>query len=145
MNPARRANRATASADDPEVVAVGRHVEIELVDRDGGRERVSLDVVPQEKADYAAGRLGCDTPLATALLGQRTGTSLPYCVGDLREVRILSVGPAQGTPHADAVNRQAVLARAISRSEQAEAARFSLTVDLKWGGTDPSALEERWE
>ena len=141
----RRSGKSTNSPDDPNVVAIGRHVEIELLDRDGGCERLALDVVPHDKADFAAGRLGSETPLAKALLGQRVGAQVPYNVGDLRAVRILSVSAAQGAPDAEVADRRAILAKAVSRSEQAEAARFSLTVDLKWGGTDPSTIEDNWE
>jgi hypothetical protein len=141
----RRAHGKMAHADDPQVVAIGRHVEIELLDREGGCERFALDVVPHDRADFAAGRLGSETPLAMALLGQRVGAQVPYNVGDLRAVRILSVSAAGGAPDAEVADRRAILAKAVSRSEQAEAARFSLTVDLKWGGTDPSAIEDNWE
>jgi hypothetical protein len=144
MNPAGRRRTNRVADDDPAVVGVGRHVQVELVDRDGLCERLAVDLVPEDKADFAAGLLGVETPLAKAILGCRAGVSVPYAVGDLRAVRILSVAPAQHTAEVAAADRDAILQKAISRSEQAEAARFSLTVDLKWGGTDPSSIEDRW-
>lgn len=140
----RRGNRRAVN-DDPNAVAMGRHVQVELVDRDGKCERLALDIVPDEKADFAAGFLGAETPLAKAIMGRPAGASVPYDVGDLREVRILSVAPTQRASGVDVADRDAILQKAVSRSEQAEAARFSLTVDLKWGGTDPSSIEDSWD
>jgi hypothetical protein len=145
MNTLPRRGRSRVPVEDPDAVALGRHVEVELVDRDGACERLVLDVVPEKKADFAAGFLGAETPLAKAIAGRRAGVSVPYHVGDLREVRIISVAPAQRAPEEEAADHDAILQKAISQSEQAEAARFSLTVDLKWGGTDPSSIEDNWE
>jgi hypothetical protein len=126
-------------------VSIGCHVEVDLIGQTGTHERLSFDVVPDKKADFAHGFLGAGTPLAKAILGKRAGDVVAYRVGDMREVRILSVKPGSRTPEGEATDRKAILQKAISKSELAEAARFSLTVDLKWGGTDPQGIEEHWE
>jgi hypothetical protein len=129
----------------PQVVAVGSHVEVELLGGADTCERLAFDVVPENRADFASGFLGASTPMASAILGRRAGSTVPYRVGDLREVRILSVSAAQRYPQGETVDHEAILQKAISKSQQAEAARFSLTVDLKWGDTDPSSIEDSWE
>jgi hypothetical protein len=130
----------------PSQVAIGTHVEVELVDETGARERLAFEVVPDEEADFGAGFLGAGTPLAQALLGQGAGSVLPYQVGDIREVKILSVaaGTRAGADDA-AASRQAIIQKAISKSDLAESVRFALTVDQKWGDTDPEGIVSNWE
>jgi hypothetical protein len=120
-------------------------VEVELVSQNGACERLAFDIVPEDKADFSAGFLSAGTPMADAILGRRAGSVIPYRVGDLREVRILSVAPATRAPEGESAGREAILRKAISQSELTEAARFSLTVDLKWGGTDPQGIEDTWD
>jgi hypothetical protein len=125
--------------------AVGCHVQVEMVSQNGACERLAFDIVPEDKADFSAGFLSTGTPMAKAILGRRAGSVIPYRVGDLREVRILGVAPAMRDPDDESADREAILQKAISQSELAEAARFSLTVDLKWGGTDPQGIEDTWD
>lgn len=40
---------------------------------------------------------------------------------------------------------QAVIQKAISKSDLADAVRFALTVDQKWGDTDPEGIASNWE
>jgi hypothetical protein len=127
------------------VISIGCRVEVDLAGQTGAYERLSFDIVPDTKADFAQGFLGADTPMAKAILGRRAGSTVPYRVGDIREVRIRSVRPSTRTPEGEVADRQAILQKAISKSELAEAERFSLTVDLKWGGTDPQGIENHWE
>jgi hypothetical protein len=44
-----------------------------------------------------------------------------------------------------AADRQAVIQKAISKSDLADAVRFALTVDQKWGDTDPEGIASNWE
>ena len=126
-------------------VAVGCHVEVELVSQRRVCERLAFDIVPDDNADFSAGRLGAGTPVAKAIMGRRAGSMVPYRVGDLQEVRVLSVSPARRATDSEVTDREAILQKAISKSEQTEAARFSLTVDLKWGSTDPQGIEDTWD
>lgn len=127
-------------------VALGDHVEVELISEMGEVERLAFDVVPDEEADFSAGFLGVGTPLAQAILGARAGSLLPYAVGDMRQVRVLAVGAGVGAPGGDAVAaRQAVIQKAISKSDLADVVRFALTVDQKWGETDPEGIVSNWE
>jgi hypothetical protein len=130
----------------PNQVAVGTYVEVELVDETGARERLAFEVVPDDEADFAAGFLGVGTPLAQTLFGHGTGSVLPYHVGDIRQVKILTVAAGARTraDHAGA-SRQAIIQKAISKSDLAESVRFALTVDQKWGDTDPEGIASDWE
>ncbi len=133
--------RRTEPDDSPDEVAAGRHVEVELVEESGDTEHLALDIVPDDEADFSSGYLGISTPLSRALLGKRAGSVVPYRAGDIREVRIVSVA-ASARPVAEdvAANRQAILQKAIDKSEMADTVRFALSVDSKWGGYDPSGI-----
>ena len=72
-------------------VEVGCHVEVELIDDRGQGEFLAFDIVPEQAADFDAGRLGENTPLAQAILGHSAGSHIPYALADVQSVRILSV------------------------------------------------------
>jgi hypothetical protein len=127
-------------------VAIGVHVEVELVAESGEIESLALDIVADAEADFAAGFLGVGTPLARAMLGQCAGSVVPYRAGDIIQVRILAVGASVRAPTEDvATSRQAVIQKAISKSDLADTVRFALTVDQKWGDTDPEGIASNWE
>ena len=130
----------------PIEVAVGVHVEVELVSESGAREQLAFDIVPDSEADFSSGCLGVGTPLAQAISGQHAESVVPYKVGDIVEVRILTVRAGERSPPKNvAANRQAVIQKAISKSDLADAVRFALTVDQKWGDTDPEGIASNWE
>jgi hypothetical protein len=132
--------------DDPTEVTLGSHVEVELVGESGERETLAFDLVQDDAADFSSGLLGLGTPLAQAVLGRPAGSRVPYRVGDIREVRILRVAAGKYDPGDVAtVNRQAVIQKAISQSDLADAVRFALTVDQKWGETDPEGIVSNWD
>lgn len=127
-------------------IAIGVHAEVELISESGENERLAFDIVPDADADFSAGFLGVGTPLARAILGQQAGNIVPYPVGDVTQVKILRVADSSRAPSDDvAVDRQAVIQRAISKSDLADAIRFALTVDQKWGDTDPEGIASNWE
>lgn len=72
-------------------VALGSHVQVELVSQTGQRESLAFDLVPDPAADFASGLLSMNTPLARAILGQTPGNTVPYRIGDLVEVKIVSI------------------------------------------------------
>jgi hypothetical protein len=130
----------------PDEVAVGVHVEVELVAASGANERLEFDLVPDSEADFSAGFLGLSTRLAQAILGQRAGSVVPYQVGDIAEVRVLALAASARAPVDDvSASRQAVIRKAINQSDLADAVRFALTVDQKWGDTDPEGILSNWE
>ncbi len=127
-------------------VAIGAHVEVELMAESGENERLAFDIVPDAEADFDAGFLGAGTPLARAILGANVGSVLPYQVGDITQVKVLGVKASSRAPTQDvAADRQAVIQKAISKSDLADAVRFALTVDQKWGDTDPEGITSSWE
>ena len=88
-------------------VAVGTHVQLELLTESGTSEAMAFDVVPDSSADFAAGFLGAGTPLAQAILGQWAGSRVPYRAADIVEVRILAVTSSAHSPDDDtAAKRQ---------------------------------------
>lgn len=132
-----------AASDRPEraTAAVGSHVEVELVDEEGGVERLLLDIVPDEQADFARGLLGAGTPLARAVLGQQAGSTVPYGMGDVTAVRVCAVGEC-ANPSAEGVagRRDGVVRRAVARSEMINDMAFALAAGSKWGDYDPAKL-----
>jgi hypothetical protein len=66
-------------------------------------------------------------------------------MGDIREVRVLAVSASERSPEEATTDRQAVIHKAISKSDLADAVRFALTVDQKWGDTDPEGIAEHWD
>ena len=101
--------------------------------------------MPDAEADFESGFLGEGTPLARAILGERAGAVVPYQMGDVTQVKILAVGAGTRARDGDAATeRQAIIQRAISKSDLADAVRFALTVDQKWGDTDPEGIASNW-
>jgi len=130
----------------PDQVVLRSHVEVDLIGESGTSEHLTFTIVPDREADFSAGLLAQSTPLAQAVLGQPAGSVVPYRAGDIVEVGIVRVAPSTRLPGRDAAaDRQAIIRKAISKSQLADAVRFALTVDQKWGDTDPEAMESNWE
>ncbi len=126
-------------------VEVGCHVEVELIDDRGQSEALAFDIVPEQAADFDAGRLGENTPLAHVILGEAVGSLIPYHLGDIRSVRILSIQPGQTQALEDtAARREAALQKALNAIARTDAAIFASSFSGKWGDYDPGGIEE-WE
>ncbi len=98
--------------------------------------------MPDRAADFAAGFLGAGTPLAQAIMGHPAGSTVPYRVGDLAEVRILAVTLSERLADGDAAEaRNAATQEAVERAKTDELVQLALTVNVKWGGYDPEPLE----
>ena len=120
---------------------IGAHVELELIDDQGGREPLAVDIVEAQAADLAQGFLGANTPLAKALRGQTVGSEVPYAMGDIRRVRIVRVTPSQTIAPTDAKERrEAVLQKALSDAERTNAEIFASSFSGKWGDYDPQGM-----
>jgi hypothetical protein len=125
-------------AEKHQQVAVGTHVEVELIDEAGERERLVFDLVPDKQADFANGFLGESTPLAQAILGQTASCVVDYRVGDIVQVAILTVTPEARAPVEDgAAKRQAVIEQVVTESNRISDMVFALAVGSKWGDYDP--------
>lgn len=128
-----------------QIVDVGMHVEVELIDEGGGSERMAFDLVPKQAADFDQGLLGENTPLARAILDEPVGSVVPYWMGDICKVRILSARPIETADLADtAVQREVALKKALDAIERTNAAVFASSFSGKWGDYDPAGIEE-WE
>lgn len=134
-------SRTSDDHDDQRRVQIGMHVELELIDEQGVREPLAVDIVQAQAADLAQGFLGANTPLARALRGQVAGSTVPYNMGELRRVAILRVTPAQSTAPSDArARREAVLQKALSDAERTNAEIFASSFSGKWGDYDPHGM-----
>lgn len=123
-------------------VDIGTQVEVELVSQSGETEQMTFTLVSEEQADFKAGFLGANTPLAKTILGSQVGNILPYCVGDLRRVRILSV-QASGEKQTEdvAARREKVIRKAVQHSDYVNTIIFAGSFSSKWGDYDIDHLD----
>ena len=127
----------TQQTTQPEQARLGAYVEVELIDERGNREPMRFDIVREEHADLDRDRLGVQTPLAKALIGKRVGALIPYRMGDIRQVRIVSVRPSQATTLENMEEqRQAQLQKALDAVERTNAEVFAASYTGKWGDYD---------
>lgn len=120
--------------DFPAQVGIGCRVEIELIDQQGNREPLTFTLVRAEAADPDQELIGANTPLAKAILGKAVGRMVPYKMGDIQSVRIVSVQPAPKVDTAElAAQREAVLQKALAAAERTNAEMFAASYDGKWG------------
>jgi hypothetical protein len=128
-------------------VKPGCLVEVELLNQAGQSERLTFTLVEDNQADFDAGFLGVNTPLAKTILGRMAGVRLPYRVGDLRSVKILAV-QAQGREQTEdvAARREGVNQKAVKHSDSVNAMIFAGAVNSKWGDYDFDKLDpSQWE
>lgn len=110
------------------------HVEVELIDEQNNPERLEFDLVSEEAADFAQGRMGVNSPLGKAIRGKFVGSVVDYAMGDIRKVRIISVGPVHSKASKDAAERrQAILDEALHKAERTNADMFASSYSGKWG------------
>jgi hypothetical protein len=115
-------------------ISLNCRVLVELVDSSGAVEQREFNIVSARQADFKSGLLDENTPLGRALLGRHAGETIPYALGDLREVRILSVASGEGSIPADAAEkRRAAVHKAAAQSEITSQMIFSTASGSKWG------------
>jgi len=118
-------------------ISLNCRVLVELVDSSGETDRREFTLVTGKQADFKSGLLDENTPLGRALLGHSAGEVVPYAVGDLREVRILSVTSGDGSIPSDAAEkRRADVHKAAAQSEITNQMIFSTASGSKWGDYD---------
>ncbi len=126
----------------PGVVALGTRVEVDLISREGEAERLAFDVVPEQAADFGSGFLAVTTPLGRAIAGRSAGAEVPYRMGDVVRVRIVSVKRSERrAAHDAAAERDAATRDAVQRAKTDETIQLALTFSSKWGDYDPEPLD----
>jgi hypothetical protein len=124
-------------------VGLDCHVEVELIDEYNNTERMEFDLVTDQAADFAQGRIGVNTPLGKAIRGKSVGNIVKYVQGDIRQLRILNVTALQSkaTDDADA-RRQAILDEARRKAERTNTEMFASSYDGKWGDYTTDGMTE---
>ncbi len=117
-------------------VEFGSAVTVELIDRDGDAESLSFVIVAERAADFDQGWLGENSPLARAVLGQFVGSTVPYEMGDIRQIRIVQAQRVDVTPEDVAGRRAAVLDKARADAARTNAEMFAASFSGKWGNYD---------
>lgn len=131
-------------SDNPRVqVGQDSHVEVELIDDQNNGERMEFDLVADQAADFANGRIGVNTPLGKAIRGKFVGAVVTYVQGDIRKVRILNATPLQNKAFDDAeARRQAILDEAFRKAERTNTEMFASSYDGKWGDYNTEGMKE---
>jgi hypothetical protein len=115
-------------------IALNSRFLVELVDTSGDVEQREFTLVTAKQADYKSGLLDENAPLGQALLGHSAGEVIPYEMGDMCEVRILSVTAAEGIIPPDAAHkRREAVRKAAAQSEITNQMIFSTASGSKWG------------
>jgi hypothetical protein len=118
-------------------ISLNCRVLVELVDLSGQAERGDFILVPAKQADFKSGLLDENTPLGRLLLGHHAGETVPYPVGDLKEVRILAVQAGDGSVPSDAAaRRREAVQKAAVQSEITNQMIFATASGSKWGDYD---------
>jgi hypothetical protein len=118
-------------------VALYCRLVVELVDASGEVEQRDFAIVPTKQADFRSGLLDENAPLGQALLGHFPGDVIPYKVGDLVQVRVISVGQADRDAGLDAAERRrAEVRKAAAQSEITNQMIFATASGSKWGDYD---------
>lgn len=134
------------TGEKPRPALAGAHVDLELIDASGGREALSVDIVPDKLADFKNGFLGEKTPLAQAISGRFAGEHVTYRVDEIVEIHILDVQRSQASPDKGIeARRQAALRKAVRQSDLTNAVLFASSFNGKWGDYDPTGLTEEMD
>lgn len=120
----------------------GRHVELELKYQDGEIERLSLDFVTDQAADFERGFLGESSGLGRAIQGKQAGDVISYRSGDITQVKILSVSAELSAAPKDLTERREETTRkAVEHSDHTNAVMFASSTNSKWGDYDPDGIK----
>jgi len=121
---------------------IGTHVEIEFIYETGESERLVLDLVPDNAADYPRGFLGANTPLAKALIGNTPGSRILYRAGDIKQVRLLAVYRGLRKPAEDlSERREETYRKAVDDSRRTDMLLAASSMNSKWGAYDLQPLD----
>lgn len=124
-------------------IGLGSHIEIDLIDEQGNAERMAFDLVPAKQADMSRGLFSADAPLGKAVRGKFEGALVPYAMGDIRQIRIVSIRQSTVIAPPDAEARRAeVLKKALDDAERTNAQMFASSYSGKWGDYDPDGVDE---
>ena len=127
-------------------ITLGCHVELNLLDRAGNKDRVSIEIVSDESADFSHGFLGASTPLGKVLVGEKAGIIIPYLKDDIFAIEILSVSPSTIKPPENAQEaRENRMKKTINEVEHTSAVVFASSFSGKWGDYDPDSLPDQEE
>lgn len=121
---------------------IGMHVEIEFLYESGESEQITLDLVPDNAADYPRGFLGASTPLAKALIGNTPGSRILYHAGDIKQVRLLAVHRGLRAPAEDlSERREETYRKAVDDSHRTNILLAASAMNSKWGAYDLQPLD----
>jgi|WetSurMetagenome_2_1015567.scaffolds.fasta_scaffold319508_2 hypothetical protein len=115
-------------------IEAGCQVRLELVELTGESEQRSFILTASEQADFSSGLLDENAPLGKALRGRFAGQVIPYRMGGLKEIRILSVERLERPVSTEAADqRRADVHKAKAQSEITNQMIFASASGSKWG------------
>jgi hypothetical protein len=130
-----------SNSSERDIIRVGSQVAVLLTDRNGQTEQFSVIIVRDEDADFNQGLLGQNTPIAKALMGEKSGQVIPYLKDDILSIEVLSVTIPDTLPESDAAKkRKAKYLEAKREVEDTSAMVFASSFSGKWGDYDPDSI-----
>ena len=131
--------------DNP-VVKVGNAVIFEFIFRSGDRERLPYIIVDDPLSDLDKGLISNKSPLARILLGEKTGSIIPYFTEELMAIEIKSIHQPVSSPQNMPDRRRKLIQDISSKITFREVLLFACSSDTKWGSYDPDALDyQSWK
>jgi hypothetical protein len=130
-----------SNSTERDTIGVGSQVEVLLTDRNGQTEQFTVIIVPDDAADFNQGLLGQNTPIAKALMGEKSGHIIPYLKDDILSIEVLSVAIPDSMPESDAAKkRKEKYLEAKREVEDTNAMVFASSFSGKWGDYDPDSI-----
>ena len=133
---------AHEAATESPVVTMGSRVSLDLVDKGGGHDLMTVELVANSAADMANNLLGAGTPLARAILGRKVGEVVPYKIGEMKEVQVLAIEPGQATVDDLSARRTAAREKMIKDADKTSRLIFGSAFSSKWGSYEPDKMED---
>jgi hypothetical protein len=125
----------------PGSITLGCEVVIELNYRSGNKERIKFVIVDEKAAEFSQGYLSENTPIAKAILGEKSGNIIPYLKEDILSIHILEVTQSPKKPPEDATEkREAMMKKTMREVQDTNAMVFASSFSGKWGDYDPDSI-----
>lgn len=134
------------SEEKYDTVILGCCVELDFIYRTGNRQRIKVELVPDDKADFERGFLGISTPLAQTLLGEGPGYLIPYFTEEFQAIQIILIEKSSlGADHQSSA-RKKVIQETLEQIEFRDAVLFASSTSTKWGSYDADGLDySKWK
>lgn len=124
-----------------EIVKLGDVVQFDLIYRTGQREHFTLTIVDDSYSDLQAGLLSCSSQIGRIILGEKTGSIIPYFTDEFEAIQIISsTQPSEPSSKSPNKRRKENMEEILSQIEFRDALLFASSSDTKWGSYDADGM-----